>query len=58
MTNSSIYAAFERMWEHILRIMNNDLQRSIVGEPGQFVVIGRNGKPTTQTILIAEEESF
>lgn len=33
-------------------------QDAITGTVGQFVVIGANGKPTTETILIAEEETF
>lgn len=33
-------------------------QDAIIGTAGQFVVIGTNGKPTTKTILIAEEASF
>lgn len=33
-------------------------QDAITGTAGQFVVIGANGKPTTETILIAEEETF
>ena len=33
-------------------------QDAITGTAGQFVVIGTNGKPTTKTILIAEEASF
>ena len=33
-------------------------QDAITGTAGQFVVIGTNGKPTTKTILIAEEATF
>ena len=33
-------------------------QDAIIGTAGQFVVIGADGKPTTKTILIAEEASF
>jgi hypothetical protein len=33
-------------------------QDAITGTAGQFVVIGADGKPTTKTILIAEEATF
>ena len=33
-------------------------QDAIIGTAGQFVVIGADGKPTTKTILIAEEATF
>ena len=57
MANTSILAAFERMWQHITVALNNK-QNKITGTSGQFVVIGSDGNVTTKTVHNAEEASF
>ena len=57
MANSSIYAAFERMWQHVIIALGNK-QPKITGVAGDFVVIDSNGDVTTKTIPSAEEASF
>lgn len=57
MANTSIYNAFERMWQHIVTALNNK-QTRITGTAGDFVVIGEDGSVTTKTVSNAEEASF
>jgi hypothetical protein len=60
MVDEKIETAISNVEDALATVTNQitSKQDAITGTSGQFVVIGADGKPTTKTILIAEEAEF
>ena len=47
MANTSIYNAFERMWQHVVALLGNK-QNKLTGAEGQIVGFDANGEAIAQ----------